>query len=161
MTLVWLAVALAFAVAEMSTTALYAIFIVPGALAAAVAAQLGLDLPYQVVIFAVVSLVGVVAARPPLLRYLKRRRAPELLSGAEGMIGQQAPVTDDIGGPHDPGHVRVAGETWPAVSEDGSPIPAGTVVRITGLRQATLIVTPVSTPPTPAPVETAPQPKER
>lgn len=140
---IWLAIALAFGVAEVVTTAFYALFIVIGALAAALAAQLGAPLPVQVIVFAVVSVLGVVAARPSLMSYLEKRRAPELLSGAEGMIGQEAPVIDDIGGPHQPGHVRVAGESWPAISEDGSAVPAGTVVKVVGIRQATLIVNPV------------------
>jgi membrane protein implicated in regulation of membrane protease activity len=108
-----------------------------------------------------VSIAGVVLARPPLMRYLERRRAPELLSGAEAMIGQEAPVIDDLEGRHHPGHVRVAGESWPAVSEDGGRIPAGSVVKVIALRQATLVVSPVAAPPTPAPVEAAPQPKEK
>lgn len=160
MTFVWLAVALAFGVAEISTTAFYGVFIVVGALAAAAATQLGASLPVQVVVFAVVSVLGVVAARPPLMRYLLRRRAPELLSGAESMIGQEAPVIEDISGPHDPGHVRVAGESWPAVSENGAPIPTGTIVRVVALRQATLVVTPAVVPSTRAPVQPAPHAKE-
>jgi membrane protein implicated in regulation of membrane protease activity len=148
---IWLAIALAFGVAEVVTTAFYAIFIVIGALAAALAAQLGAPMPVQVVVFAVVSVLGVVAARPSLMRYLERRRAPELLSGAEGMIGLEAPVIDDIGGTHSPGHVRVAGESWLAVSEHGGAVPAGTVVRVVGLRQATLVVDPVAASATPKP----------
>ena len=140
MTFVWLAVALAFGVAEVITTAFYALFIVVGALAAAVAAQLGAPLGIQVVIFAVVAVTGVLAARPPLMHYLERRKAPELLSGAESMIGQDARVIDDINGPHDPGHVRIGGESWLAVSESGQPIPAGATVQVVALRQTTLVV---------------------
>ncbi|MFY9615159.1 MAG: NfeD family protein [Candidatus Dormiibacterota bacterium] len=160
LTFLWLAIALAFGVAEVVTTAFYAIFIVIGALAAAISAQLGAPLPVQVIVFAVVSIAGVVLARPSLLRYLARRRAPELLSGAESMIGQEAPVIDDIEGRHHPGHVRIAGESWPAVSDDGERIPAGSVVKVIALRQATLVVSRVATSPSPAPVEAAPQPKE-
>ena len=158
MTFVWLAVALAFGVAEVITTAFYAIFIVIAALAAAVAAQLGAPVPVQVIVFAVTAIVGVVAARPPVMHYLERRKGSGLVSGAQSMVGEQAPVTDDILDAHHPGHVRIGGESWPALSEDGSPIAAGSTVRIVGLRQATLVVTLVATPP--APVESAPQPKE-
>jgi membrane protein implicated in regulation of membrane protease activity len=155
MTFVWLAVALAFGVAEVLTTAFYALFIVIGALAAAIAAQLGAPLPIQVIVFAVTSVAGVVLARPPLMHYVSRRRTPELLSGAQAMVGQEAPVVEDIKDAHTAGHVRIGGERWPAVAEDGSFIAAGSTVRVTGLRQATLVVSLVSPPPEPPPTAEA------
>jgi membrane protein implicated in regulation of membrane protease activity len=136
----WLAVALAFGVGEVLSTALYAIFIVLGAVAAAIAAQLGFDLPVQVIVLAVVSVLGVVVARPPLMGYLRRRHVPEMVSGAQSMVGRDAPVIEDIGGTHDAGHVRVDGESWPAISEAGTPIAAGSVVTVVGLKQTTLVV---------------------
>jgi membrane protein implicated in regulation of membrane protease activity len=105
MTFVWLAVALAFAVAEMLTLAFYAVFLVIGGLAAAVAALLGVSQVGQVVVFCVVSIAGVLAARPPLMGYLNRNRPPETRSGAQAMIGQQAPVIEEIQ-PHQPGPHR-------------------------------------------------------
>ncbi len=140
MTFVWLAVALAFGVAEMLSLAFYAVFLVVGGLAAAVAAVLGVPPVGQVIVFCLVSLVGVVAARPPLMRYVKRGHAAEVRSGAQAMIGMEAPVVDEIRGAHQPGHVRVAGESWPAISLDGSNIAEGSTVHIDSLRQATLIV---------------------
>ena len=89
MTFIWLAVALAFGVAEMLTLAFFALFFVVGALAAAATAQLGVSQVGQIVVFAVVSVVGVVVARPPMMNYLKRRRTtPDVLSGAQAMIGR-------------------------------------------------------------------------
>ena len=64
MTFVWLAVALAFGVAEMLTLAFYAVFFVIGGLAAAIAAQMGVPEVGQVIVFCVVSIAGVLAARP-------------------------------------------------------------------------------------------------
>ncbi len=141
MTLIWLAVALAFAVAEMLTLAFFAVFAVVGALAGALAAATGLTLAGQVVAFAVVSVLGMVAARPVLMGYLQRRRTPEVISGAQSMIGMMAPVVDEVTDTHRPGHVRITGETWPAITESSSPIPAGSTVKVVGLRNATLLVT--------------------
>lgn len=140
MSLVWIVVALAFAVAEVATVALFAAFVAIGALAAAVAAFAGVGLVGQAAIFAVVTVAGVVAARPWLVGHLRRRHGPEMMSGAAGMIGQSALVVDPIEGPHARGHVRIAGEDWPALSADGSVVTAGTTVRIVEIRQATLVV---------------------
>jgi membrane protein implicated in regulation of membrane protease activity len=63
-----------------------------------------------------------------------------MLSGAASMIGQTAVVVDSIKGPHERGHVRIAGEDWPALARDGSPVPEGKAVQVVDIRRATLIV---------------------
>ena len=120
--------------------ALFAAFLSLGALAAAVAAFLGGDVVAQGVVFAVASLLGIVIVRRPLLGYLRSRHTPDMLSGAAAMIGQTALVVDPIKGPHERGHVRIAGEDWPALSTDGSPVREGETVRVVEIRRATLVV---------------------
>src|SRR5258708_7780281 len=95
LTLLWLAAALAALVLEVITVAFFALFVMIGALAAALAASLGASIPVQVVVFAVASGAGLLALRPPLMAYMRRRHAPELLSGAQSMIGQSAPVIEE------------------------------------------------------------------
>ena len=140
MTLVWIAVALVFAIVEVASVALFAAFIALGAVGAAAAAFAGADVTTQVIVFAVVSVAGVAIVRRPLVGYLQRRSTPELLSGAAAMIGQTALVVDTIGGPHQRGHVRIAGEDWPALTRDGSSVEAGASVRVVEIRRATLVV---------------------
>lgn len=157
MTFVWLAVALAFAVAEMLTLAFYAIFFVVAGVVTAVAAALGLPPVGQVIVFCLVSVLGVVLGRPPIMTYLRRRRGPESMSGAQSMIGKEAPVVEAIADDHRPGHVQIAGERWPATSADGSPIADGSIVRVDRLHQATLVVSLVRGPGPRAP-EPLPEP---
>ena len=142
MTLVWIAVALLFAIGEVVTLALFAGFLALGALGAAVASFLGFGYVGQAIVFAVVSLFGIAAVRRPLMDYLQQRHSPHLLSGAAAMIGQTALVVDPIGGPHNRGHVRIAGEDWPALTTDGKPVEAGVSVRVVNIRRATLVVEP-------------------
>jgi membrane protein implicated in regulation of membrane protease activity len=66
------------------------------------------------------------------------------------MVGQRAVLTDPIRGEAEPGHVKIAGELWPALTEDGSPLPATTPVIVTALRSTTLIVRPASSTPSPS-----------
>jgi len=143
-TLVWIAVALLFAIAEVVTLALFAGFIALGALGAAVAAFMGFGYLGEAIVFAVVSLLGIGAVRPPLMHYLQYRHSPEVLSGAPAMIGQTALVVDPIRGPHDRGHVRIAGEDWPALTTDGQPLEKGVLVRVMDIRRATLVVEPAA-----------------
>ena len=137
---IWLGVAIVFVVAEVMTVAFFALFGAAGALAAAAAAALGYGFGVQALTLAAVALLGVLAVRPFLMRYLARRRSPELLSGASSMVGQSAFVVDPIRGPHEPGHVRISGEDWPALSVDGSALRTGREVVVVELRQATLVV---------------------
>jgi membrane protein implicated in regulation of membrane protease activity len=139
-TLLWIAVALAFAIVEVGTVALVAAFLSLGAVAAALAAFLGADLVLQGVVFAVASLLGLVLVRRPLLGYLRSRHTPDMLSGAAAMIGQTAVVVDEIRGPHERGHVRIAGEDWPALTRDGTPVAKGETVRVVEIQRATLVV---------------------
>lgn len=142
MALVWIAVALVFALVEVASVALYAAFLAAGAVAAAVAAFGGTPPLGQALVFGLVSLLGVLFVRRPLLDHLRARHHPDLLSGAWAMIGQTALVVDPIVGPHQRGHVRIAGEDWPALSADGSPVERGATVRVVDIRQATLVVDP-------------------
>lgn len=137
---IWLGVAIAFVVAEVITAAFFALFGAVGAAAAAVAAALGYGFGVQAIVFAAAALLGVLAVRPLLMRYLASRKGPMLLSGASVMLGQTAIVVDPIKGPHEPGHVRIGGEDWPALSVDGLAVKAGREVLVVELRQATLVV---------------------
>jgi membrane protein implicated in regulation of membrane protease activity len=142
-TLLWIAVALVFAIVEVVTVNLVAGFVSLGALGAAIAAFAGDNTVFdQAVVFALVAVLGILLVRPPLLGYLQRRHGPVVLSGAAGMIGQTALVVDAIRGPHERGHVRIAGEDWPALTRDGIPLETGASVRVVGIQRATLVVEP-------------------
>jgi membrane protein implicated in regulation of membrane protease activity len=142
MTLLWIAVALVFAILEVMTVSLFAGFVSLGALGAAIAAFVGDGIIFQSVVFAIVAVLGIVVVRRPLLGYLQRRHEPAVLSGAAAMVGQTALVVDGIRGPHERGHVRIAGEDWPALTRDGRPLDAGVSVRVVEIRRATLVVEP-------------------
>jgi membrane protein implicated in regulation of membrane protease activity len=139
----WVFVAIAFAIAEIVTTALFALFITIGALGAAAASLLGFNLLVQAIVLGVLGVTGIFIARPYLVERLHIGR-PTLRSGADSMVGQRAVLTDPIRGEGEPGHVKIAGELWPALTEDGSPLAATTPVIITALRSTTLIVRAVS-----------------
>lgn len=138
----WIVLALAFAVAEVVTLALFAVFLVVAALGAAATAWFGADLLWQGFAFFVLAVGGIFLARPLLMRYLERRRAGPTVSGAQEMIGSVGVVTDDVGGALEQarGHVRIMGERWPAVSADDTRLAAGREVAVVEIRGATLVV---------------------
>lgn len=142
MALVWIAVALLFAVVEVATVSLFAAFLSAGAVAAAVVAFVGFPPLFQAIAFAAMSLLGIVLVRPWLMRHMRRRRTAETVSGAESMIGETAVVVRTVQ-PHERGHVRIMGENWPALARDGAELDQGRTVRIVDIEGATLIVEPV------------------
>ena len=135
----WVIVAIAFAVVEIVTVAFFAVFITIGALGAAVASLLGFNLLIQAIVLGVVGVVGIAAARPFLVQRL-HIGSHRLLSGADSMVGHQGVLSEAIVGSGRPGHLQIAGESWPAVTDDASSIPAQTPVIVTGLRGSTLVV---------------------
>jgi membrane protein implicated in regulation of membrane protease activity len=139
----WVFVAIVFAIAEILTVALFAMFITIGALGAAVASLLGFNLLVQAIVLGVLGVAGIFIARPYLVERLHIGK-PSLRSGADSMVGQQAVLSDGIPGNGEPGHVKIAGELWPALTEDGSALPASTPVIVTALRSTMLIVRAVS-----------------
>ena len=146
----WIIVAIAFAVAEVMTVAFFAVFITIGALAAAIVSLLGFDLWVQAIVLGVIGVVGIFAARPFFMERLHIGRH-RLQSGAESMVGQRAVLTEPILASGQPGHVKIAGELWPAITEDGSPLPANTPIIVTDLRSTVLVVRAASLPPASSP----------
>ncbi len=135
----WLIVAGIFVILEVGHRAFYAAFLAVGALAAALAAVAGAPLALQIPVFAVASVLGLFAARPPLMKTMSHGHY-RLISGAQGLVGKEAVVTERVGDIRAPGRVRIQGEEWKALSNDGQPIEPGTVVMILELEGSTFIV---------------------
>ncbi len=144
MYIIWFVAALALLVLELASTSFFAVFLAAGAFAAGVLAFVLPDVAIwiQAVLALVVAMAGVVIVRPFVSQRLRRRGEAPLTPGVHGgFVGQRALALDAIGDELHPGHVRLAGETWMAFSED-QPIAAGDPVIVTAVRGTTLAVRP-------------------
>ena len=145
MVIAWVALGVGLLLFEMHHMAFYALF---GAIGAAAGAVVAVFLPdaiaLQIIVAIVLTVVGVVAARPFVSKaFLKHQYGGHVTRGVHGgLVGQEAITLDEVGDDHSIGHVRLAGERWLAIS-GGNNIPAGTPVLVTALRGTTLIVWPV------------------
>ena len=146
MVIAWVVLGVALLLFEMHHMAFYALFGAIGALAAAVIAAFLPDaILLQGLVAVVLTVVGVVVARPFVSRAFHQHRGGHVTRGVHGgLVGQEAVTLDEVGDEHSIGHVRLAGERWLAIS-GGTNIPAGTPVLVTALRGTTLIVWPVDT----------------
>ena len=137
----WLIAAVALALVEFGTLALVCIWFVAGSLIAFVAALFGAPFWLQLVLFITVSGVCLLLCRPFLQKYVKPRT---LKTNVDALAGTQALVTEPIDNLRAEGTVKLNGALWSARSEDGSPIPADTVVVVKRVEGVKAIVSPVN-----------------
>lgn len=136
---VWVIAFAIFVVVELLNAALLTIWFAVGALVAAIFAFIGLDFAIQIAAFIVVSIAALFLTRP-LAKKLLNRNGKELKTNAESLLGQQAIVTKTIG-EYEYGQVKIAGQTWTAVSEPHSAvIQAGSEVLVKSISGVKLVV---------------------
>lgn len=135
----WFLIAAIFLAAEFGHRAFYALFVGLGAIVAAVLAVAGVGVLVQIPAFVVAAVLGLFFLRPSLVKAMSAGQY-RLTSGIAGHVGQEAIVAEDTGDGAHPGRIRLDGELWKAVSQDGKSIPAGTVVMILELQNTTFVV---------------------
>jgi membrane protein implicated in regulation of membrane protease activity len=136
--LLWLVGGVVLAIAELFTMDLILIMLAGGAFAAAGTAALGGGIALQALVFALVSALGLAAARPALKRHLEKR-SDHTRMGVEALEGAEATVVEQVtsGG----GMVKIGGELWTARAYDATQvIEAGTHVRVVEVKGATALV---------------------
>jgi membrane protein implicated in regulation of membrane protease activity len=135
-TLSWLGVAFVAAILEVSIPHFGSAFVSAGAVAAAAAAYLGFDIPFQIATFIVVMIVSLVGLRSSLVG---RLAGPGVPSRTQPLVGRHGVVTHDIDPTLGTGRVTVGGEDWAARSTDA--IASGTKVTVVGADGIVLEVT--------------------
>ena len=119
---------------ELSSGDFFIICFSIGAVFTVVAAAAGLNVYWQLFIFAVCSLLSVLFIRPMALRYLHKNE-PNRASNADALLGRTGRVTEAVKAGSN-GYVQIDGDLWKAVSN--TDIPVGTTVRVIG-RESTII----------------------
>lgn len=129
---IWLIIAILLLIFEICSATFGAICFAIGAGFSALAAGLGANLTWQIVIFAVVSLLTFVFLRPVVMRFLERK-SKDVKTNADALIGRKGVVSERIDATQHTGRVAIDGDDWKAVSDDGSVIEKGTTVEIVKL----------------------------
>lgn len=138
--ILWIIAAVVFGIIESATVALLTIWFALGAIAAAVAAQFGASIAAQVGTFVLTSAVFLCLTRPFLKKIAVKK--PQK-TNVDRFIGVEGMVTEPIDRMSGSGQVKVGGQIWSAVSEDGSPIDKGQVVEVLRISGVKLVVRPV------------------
>ena len=125
----WLIAAILLVIFEICSATFGAICFAIGAGFSALAAGLGANFTWQIVIFAAVSLLTFVFLRPFIMKFMDRK-SKDVKTNADALIGRRGVVSERIDAKQHTGRVAIDGDDWKAVSEDGSVIEKGTSVEI-------------------------------
>jgi membrane protein implicated in regulation of membrane protease activity len=134
---IWLVAGVLLAIAELFTLDFVLIMLAAGALGAALTGLL-LPLPFQLLVFAGVSALGMVAVRPAIRRHL-HRGSERIMVGNDAVEGAEATVIEQVRDGQ--GMVKIGGELWQARPYDATQvIDPGLRVRVVEVKGATALV---------------------
>ena len=125
----WVVAALVLFIVEMFTSGFAVICLAIGALGGAAASLLDWSLEIQLLVFAVVSFVALIAVRP-ILKRLFFRKGEKVHTNVDAIIGKRGVVCVEIEADDDNGRVTIDGLDWRAKSDNNEPLPVGTKVEV-------------------------------
>ncbi len=145
--IIWLIVAALLVAVEILTQMVWTLCLAVGCLGALVADLLGIELPWQIVVMALTSVIVYLVMMPLFKRWhdhSSRSDGSQAVTGMEALLGRRAIVTQDIQ-PGVFGRVRIDGDSWQVKCEDTrSVIPAGQEVVVVSFDGNVLDVEPAS-----------------
>jgi membrane protein implicated in regulation of membrane protease activity len=138
--LLWLILAVIFAVGEIATLGFFLAPFAGGAAVAAVVSAIGVPFIGSLAVFLVVSVILLAALRP--LARSHRKMPPSLRTGTAALVGKSATVVERIANDEGVGCVRIEGDVWTARAYmDDETYEPGTRVQVVEIRGATALVT--------------------
>ena len=141
MVYVWFALLILFIWMEASTVTMVSTWFAVGSLAALLTAALGGEVWLQAVVFQAVTGISLALLRPIAKKYFNPKVVP---TNVDAMAGRICQVVTAIDNSTPTGQVKIGDVEWTARSTDGSPIPAGTQVKIDRVEGVKAYVTPVT-----------------
>ena len=139
--LFWLFIGLVCLITEMTLGTFFVFCLAIGAFLTVIFSLLSCPFWFQIVAFAVLSVVSIFFVRPVMIRFLHKEHN-ERLSNVDALIGRVGVVIEDIKGESN-GYVKIDGDEWRAVTADGTAIERGVIVRITAIDSIIVTVEPI------------------
>ncbi len=133
----WVIVAVVALIVEIISLGLSSIWFTGGAIISAIVSYAGGPLWLQVVLFIGVSTLLLLTMRPLAQ---KKLRLGQEKTNTDSLIGRTEKVLKTVDNGEGTGMLKIGDVEWRAVSEDGSVIPEGTLVKIERLEGTRLYV---------------------
>lgn len=135
---IWISALVLAIIIEMLTDQLVSIWFAPGAIVATILDFCDVDVIWQVIVFLVVSIVGIILAKTVLDKYLPK--AKNTKTNIEAIIGEKCVVTEKIDNFAGCGLVKINGQIWSARSVTESDVfESGEVLVIVAIEGVKLI----------------------
>ena len=135
----WLAATAIFVIGEFITAfQLVTIWFAAGALCAMLVSFAGVDLFWQIFIFAMVSLVLLTVVLK--FKPFDKQKSGVTPTNSDRVIGQTGLVIEEINPTEGTGQAKVLGQIWSAISENGEIIPVGIPLIVKGISGVKLVV---------------------
>ena len=136
---IWVIIALVFVIIEIFTTGFAVMCISIGCMFGALASALDWELKWQLLLFAIGTVLAFVTVRP-LVYKLFYNKSHEVKTNADAVVGRRGVVTERIEGELHPGRVKVDGDDWKAISLETDSIEVGEAVEIIAINSVILTV---------------------
>ena len=133
---VWAVVAVICLILELSSGDFFIICFSIGAVFAAITALIGGNIYWQLLLFAILTLISLFWVRPFAQRYLHKGE-DNRVSNADALMGRQGRVVESVKA-EGFGRVQIDGDIWKAVTNEAQDIPENANVRVVG-RESTII----------------------
>lgn len=134
----WLVLMIIFAVVEIATVGLTAIWFAGGSFVALLVHLMGLNIYVQIVVFIVISAILMIFTRPWVLKYFKPRL---VRTNYETVVGENVCLTETVDNIKGTGRAVYRGQEWTARAyESGKIFETGTIVAVKEIRGVTLYV---------------------
>ena len=134
---IWLAVMIMALVCEGITTALVSIWFAPGAVVSMILAALEVRIWIQSVVFFAVSVVSVIVFQALFRKKLAKGK--KVATNTDRLIGEKAVVSEKIDNIRAEGCIKINGQLWSALSEDGNIIFENEIVEIVAISGVKLV----------------------
>jgi membrane protein implicated in regulation of membrane protease activity len=135
--LLWVLAIVVFLVMESLTYQMVSIWFIFGAIAGIIAYFLGGGFFVQFSVFIAVSLLLLILFRPVAMKMLKKQ---DFKSNADGLIGKDVLITEDIDNINGRGKGKINGMEWTVRTETKEEIKAGSIVQVKRIEGVKLIV---------------------
>ena len=134
---IWVSIIVLAVIIELLTDQLISIWFVPGAIVATILDFCTVGIIWQVLVFLVVSIAGIILGKTVLVKYLP---AKDTRTNIEAIIGEKCVVTEKIDNFAGCGQAKVNGQIWSARSVNEDEIfEAGEVLSVVAIEGVKLI----------------------
>jgi membrane protein implicated in regulation of membrane protease activity len=114
-----------------------AIWFMPSAIICAILELCGVPMPWQLLVFLIVSAAGIILSRTALKKYFCFKKTA---TNVEAVVGEKCVVTERIDNYAGCGQAKVRGQIWSARSiDDEETFEAGEILRVVAVEGVKLI----------------------